>query len=84
MEFPGSLVVRLHASMARGLGLIPGWGTNIPQGGVAKKKKNFFSNFSSENTEFEHLCSVIRYTILNYRINDSMASYFRITRRDML
>ena len=81
MEFPGSLVVRLHASMARGLGLIPGWGTNIPQGGVAKKYIYIyiFSNFSSENTELEHLCSVIRYTILNYRINDSMASYFRIT-----
>ena len=45
MEFPGSLVVRLHASMARGLGLIPGWGTNIPQGSVAKKKNIYIYIF---------------------------------------
>ena len=30
--------LRLHVSNARGVGLIPGWGTHMPQG-VAKKIK---------------------------------------------
>ena len=29
-DFPGSPVVKLHASTAGSTGSIPGWGTNIP------------------------------------------------------
>ena len=28
-DFPGSLVVKIHASSGRGVGLVPGWGTQI-------------------------------------------------------
>ena len=41
-EFPGSLVVRILCFHCRGLGLIPGWGTEIPQAVQCgqRKKKN--------------------------------------------
>ena len=38
-EFSGSPVVRLHASMAGGTGVIPGRGTRIPQVVRCRQKK---------------------------------------------
>ena len=54
-------------------GSSPGLGRSHMTRGTAKKKFKF-----SSETEFENLCSAIRYTIPNYGINYSMASSFRI------
>ena len=42
-DFPGSPVVRLCPSNARGTGSIPGWGTKIPHPVQPKKKKKNYN-----------------------------------------
>ena len=39
-EFPGGLVVRMQHFHCRGLGSIPGWGTEIPQATQHSQNKN--------------------------------------------
>ena len=42
-DFPGSLVVKIHASNGGGMGLVPGWGTQIPHAtsySQEKKERN--------------------------------------------
>ena len=49
-EFPGSPMIRLHTSIAGGMGLISGQGAKIPQQARPKKKRQtLFLNLGAEN-----------------------------------
>ena len=51
-DFPGSLVVKTWPSNAKGISLIPGWGTNFPDDSWPKKqninRRNTVNKFSKD------------------------------------
>lgn len=50
-DFPGSPVVKIWSSNAKGIGLIPGWGTNFPDDSWPKKKNINIGNIVTNSVK---------------------------------